>query len=277
MEVRTRFAPSPTGYLHIGGVRTALFNWLFARRHGGKFILRIDDTDASRHVEEAVALIFHGFQWMGMQWDEGPGVGGPDEPYYQSQRHDKHEKALIALIEAGLAYPCLATAEELDTQRAAAKAAKTPFVYRGPNREMSPAECLSLFQEQKTALRYKVPLGRTTVLDDKVRGQVEWQTDLLGDFTIARAGGDPLYNLASIVDDIAMGITHIIRAEEHLSNTHPQILIAQGLGATLPVFAHVPYVAAPGTKKKLSKRNPPPGVMVASMSTRRPAICPKRS
>lgn len=263
MTVRTRFAPSPTGYLHIGGVRTALFNWLFARRHEGQFILRIDDTDASRHVEEAVALILGGFRWLGLNWDEGPDVGGPYAPYFQSQRRSFHDKALFALIEAGHAYPCEAKPEELEALREAAKAAKQPFVYRGPNRDISPSEVLAIFREKKTALRFKVPLGTTTILEDKVRGKVEWQTDLLGDFTIARSGGDPLYNLASIVDDIDTKITHIIRAEEHLSNTHPQILIAKGLGAELPVFAHVPFVAAPGGKKKLSKRNPPPGVMVA--------------
>lgn len=262
MKVRTRFAPSPTGYLHIGGVRTALFNWLLARRHEGEFILRIDDTDASRHVEEAVKLILDGFRWLGMQWDEGPEVGGPFGPYYQSQRRENHEMALVALVEAGFAYPCQAKPEELEAQREAAKAAKQPFVYRGPLRDLSPDEALGLYREERTALRFKVPTGQTTVLDDKIRGRVEWRTDLLGDFTIARSGGDPLYNLASIVDDIDMQITHIVRAEEHLSNTHPQLLIAKGLGAPLPVFAHLPFVAAPGGKKKLSKRNPPPGVMV---------------
>lgn len=263
MSVRTRFAPSPTGYLHIGGVRTALFNWLFARRHGGQFILRIDDTDASRHVEEAVQLIQDGFRWIGMNWDEGPVIGGPNAPYFQSQRRPIYDKALQQLIETGHAYPCLAEPATIDAEREAAKTAKRPFVYRGPNRDMAPAEALQVFRDKKPALRFKVPIGKTTVLEDKIRGRVEWQTDLLGDFTIARSGGDPLYNLASIVDDIDMKITHIIRAEEHLTNTHPQLLIAQALGAELPTFAHLPYVAEPGTKKKLSKRNPPPGVMVA--------------
>lgn len=275
MEVRTRFAPSPTGYLHIGGVRTALFNWLLARRHGGEFILRIDDTDATRHVEEAVTLILDGFRWLGLQWDEGPAVGGPNEPYFQSQRRANHEAACRALVEAGMAYPCLATPQELEAQREAARAAKLPFVYRGPGRDLPPAEALALFVEKRTALRFKVPLGKTTVLEDKVRGRVEWQTDLLGDFTIARSGGDPLYNLASIVDDIDMKITHIVRAEEHLSNTHPQLLIAEALGARLPVFAHVPFVAAPGGKKKLSKRNPPPGVMVALEEYERAGYLPE--
>lgn len=263
MTVRTRFAPSPTGYLHIGGVRTALFNWLLARRHGGQFILRIDDTDESRHVEEAVELILSGLRWLGIDWDEGPQIGGPCGPYFQSQRQEVYQQALTHLIAGGFAYPCEAHPDELEAARTAAKAAKKPFVYRGPLRDLPPDECLAMFREKKTALRFKVPLGETTVLEDKIRGRVEWQTDLLGDFTIARSGGAPLYNLASIVDDVEMKITHIVRAEEHLSNTHPQLLIARGLGASLPEFAHVPYVAAPGTKKKLSKRNPPPGVMVS--------------
>jgi glutamyl-tRNA synthetase len=262
MTVRTRFAPSPTGYLHIGGVRTALFNWLLAKRHGGQFILRIDDTDEARHVEEAVRLILDGFRWLGMDWDEGPEVGGPCGPYFQSQRGDKYAQAMTTLLEAGLAYPCMIDPKELDTLRQAALAAKQPFVYRGKTRDLPPDEALAIYRESKPALRFKVPAGRTTVLEDKIRGKVEWQTDLLGDFTISRSGGQPLYNLASIVDDVDMKITHIVRAEEHLSNTHPQLLIAEGLGAALPIFAHLPFVAAPGTKKKLSKRNPPPGVMV---------------
>lgn len=263
MTVRTRFAPSPTGYLHIGGVRTALFNWLFARRHGGQFILRIDDTDEARHVEEAVQLILDGFRWLGMNWDEGPDKGGPHAPYFQSQRSAIYQKAILDLIDAGWAYPCLATPAELETARTAAVKAKTPFVYRGPLRDLPPSESKAIYLEKKAAIRFKVPLGQTTVLEDVVRGRVEWQTDLLGDFTIVRAGGQPLYNLASIVDDVDMKITHIIRAEEHLSNTHPQVLILEALGAPRPVFCHVPFVAAPGGKKKLSKRNPPPGVMVA--------------
>ncbi|QDU59778.1 Glutamate--tRNA ligase 1 [Planctomycetes bacterium Pan216] len=263
MEVRTRFAPSPTGYLHIGGVRTALFNWLLARRHGGQFILRIDDTDTARHVDDALTKIFEGMRWLGLDWDEGPDVGGAHGPYFQSQRTDNHVAAITQLLESGKAYPCETSTTELDELREAAKAAKRPFVFRGPNRDMSGSEALALWKEKQCAVRFKVPQGKTTVLLDAIRGAVEWRTDMLGDFTIARDGGKPLYNLASIVDDIETKITHVVRAEEHLSNTHPQLLIAEGLGAPLPTFAHVPYVAAPGGKKKLSKRNPPPGVMVA--------------
>lgn len=263
MSVRTRFAPSPTGYLHIGGARTALFNWLLARRHGGQFILRIDDTDEARHVDEAVSKILEGFRWLGIDWDEGPEIGGPHGPYYQSQRGDKYEAAIIQLIKSGKAYPDLTPTTEVDTLRRAAEAAKQPFVYRGKERDMDPAAALDVYLSKRPAVRYKVPSGRVVALDDKVRGHVEWQTDLLGDFTIARNEGKPLYNLATVVDDIDMKITHIVRAEEHLSNTHPQLHLFEGLGGEKPVFAHIPYVAAPGTKKKLSKRNPPPGVMVA--------------
>ncbi len=278
MSVRTRFAPSPTGYLHIGGARTAFFNWLLAKRHQGQFILRIDDTDEARHVEDAVTRILEGFDWLGLGWDEGPEFkghgGGSHGPYYQSQRQDKYESAIISLIKQGRAYPDLTPPEETDLMRKAAEAAKQPFVFRGKDREMAPADALALYESQRPAVRYKVPAGRTTILDDKVRGRVEWQTDLLGDFTIARTGGKPLYNLASVVDDIGMQITHIVRSEEHLSNTHPQLHLFEGLGGELPVFAHIPYVAAPGTKKKLSKRNPPPGVMVAIEEYQRAGYLP---
>lgn len=263
MSVRTRFAPSPTGYLHIGGVRTALFNWAFARRHGGQFILRIDDTDQAREVEGAIKLICDGFRWMGMDWDEGPEVGGPHGPYFQSQRGPKYEAAMDRLIEAGAVYPCLATEKELTAARDLAKAAKQPFIYRGPTRTMSPGEVMDVWRKQRPAMRFKVPEGQVVKLSDHVRGDVEWRTDLTGDFTVARAGGQPLYNFASIVDDLDMEITHVVRAEEHLSNTLPQLLILEALGGKRPEFAHVPFVAKPGGKQKLSKRDPPPGVMVA--------------
>lgn len=275
MTVRTRFAPSPTGYLHIGGARTALFNWLLARRHGGQFILRIDDTDEARHVQEAVELILRGFRWLGLDWDEGPDIGGPHAPYFQSQRGDKYAAAIETLIAEGHAYPDSTPPGELEAQRKAAEAAKRPFVFRGDQRDMDPDRALEIYQATKPSVRFKVPTGKTTVLEDKVRGRIEWQTDLLGDFTIARTDGKPLYNLASVVDDVDMRITHVVRAEEHLSNTHPQMLLFEALGASMPVFAHIPYVAAPGTKKKLSKRNPPPGVMVGLEEYERAGYLPE--
>ncbi|MDW8223039.1 MAG: glutamate--tRNA ligase [Gemmatales bacterium] len=255
MSVRTRFAPSPTGYLHIGGVRTALFNWLFTRRHGGQFILRIDDTDVERNRPEALRPILDGFRWLGIMWDEGPEVGGPHAPYFQSQRLPLYQEAARKLVLAGQAYPCLATKEELETERRAAELAKRPYIHRGKGRNLSPEEALQLWQEKQLPLRLKVPLGRKIVLDDLIRKRVEWETDLLGDPVILRSDGTPLYNFATVVDDIAMKITHVIRAAEHLSNTPLQILIFEALGASLPAFAHVPVVNEPGSKKKLSKRD----------------------
>src|SRR3954468_1263359 len=155
MTVRTRFAPSPTGYLHIGGVRTALFNWALARRHGGQFILRIDDTDRAREVDDAVRLICDGFRWMGMDWDEGPEVGGPHGPYFQSQRGPKYEAAMDRLIEAGAVYPCLASEKELTAAKDLAKAAKQPFIYRGPTRTMSPGEVMDVWRKDRPAMRFK--------------------------------------------------------------------------------------------------------------------------
>jgi glutamyl-tRNA synthetase len=254
MTVRTRFAPSPTGYLHIGGVRTALFNWLLARHYGGQFVLRIDDTDQERHVEAAVGLILEGFRWMGMDWDEGPEVGGPHGPYYQSKRGDKYKAAAERLVASGHVYRDYSTQEERDAAKAAADAARVAYRFRGtPPTSEQIAQYDS--EGRPYALRFQVPLGRKVVVKDKIKGDVEQSTDEMGDFVIVRAGGQPLYNFASVVDDADMEITHIVRAEEHLANTFSQILIFEALGYTLPVFAHVPYVAAPGSRKKLSKRD----------------------
>jgi glutamyl-tRNA synthetase len=253
MSVRTRFAPSPTGFLHIGGVRTALFNWLLARRHGGQFILRIDDTDQQRHVEEAVGLILDGFRWMGMDWDEGPEVGGPYGPYFQSQRTDRYTRAAQALVAAGVAYRDYSTDSERAAEREAAERAKTAYRYR--RKPVSDAD-LARFEAEghPFALRFQVPLGRSVVVDDLIKGPVEQKTDEIGDFVIVRPDGTPLYNFASVVDDAEMEITHVIRAEEHLANTYSQVLVFEALGHKLPAFAHVPYVAEPGSRKKLSKR-----------------------
>jgi glutamyl-tRNA synthetase len=254
MTVRTRFAPSPTGFLHIGGVRTALFNWLLARHHGGQFLLRIDDTDQQRHVEAAVHLILEGFRWMGMDWDEGPEVGGPHAPYFQSQRADHYARAAAELVASGHAYRDYSTEPERAAEKAAAERAKVAYRFRGtPPTE----EQVARFEAEGRpfALRFQVPLGRTIVLHDLIKGDVEQRTDEVGDFVIVRPDGSPLYNFASAVDDAEMRITHVVRAEEHLSNTFAQMLVFEALGSALPAFAHVPYVAAPGSKKKLSKRD----------------------
>ena len=253
MSVRTRFAPSPTGFLHIGGVRTALFNWLLARHHGGQFLLRIDDTDQQRHVEDAVRLILEGFRWMGMDFDEGPEVGGAFGPYYQSQRGEHYKKAAEALIASGHVYRDYST----EAERAADKKEADAFnrAYRFRRKPASDADRARFEAEGRPyALRFQVPLGRTVVVPDLIKGNVEQQSDEIGDFVIVRPDGTPLYNFASVVDDITMQITHVVRAEEHLSNTFSQVLLFEALGATLPAFAHVPYVAEPGSKKKLSKR-----------------------
>jgi glutamyl/glutaminyl-tRNA synthetase len=255
MTIRTRFAPSPTGYLHIGGVRTAIFNWLLARRLGGSFILRIDDTDAERNRPEALQPILDGFRWLGIDWDEGPEVGGPYGPYFQSQRKHLYREAALRLLAEGKAYPCYRTKEELDAERKEAEKNKRTYVHRGPHRETSPAECQLLYDRKPAALRFKVPPGRTVVVDDLICGPVKHETDNIGDPVILRPDGSPLYNFATVVDDHGLQITHVIRAKEHLSNTPVQMLFFEALGYEVPRFAHVPVVNAPGSNKKLSKRD----------------------
>jgi glutamyl-tRNA synthetase len=255
MTVRTRFAPSPTGYLHIGGVRTALFNWLYARKHGGQFILRIDDTDAERNRPEALQPILDGFQWLGINWDEGPDVGGPHGPYFQAQRGHLYRDAAMKLLESGHAYPCYMTKEELDALRKQAESQKQNYVHRGKDRALTPADAVRFFQQKPTTIRLKVPDNRTVVIDDQICGKVEVQTNLMSDPVILRFDGSALYNFATVVDDAAMKITHILRAKEHLSNTPPQMLIYEAMGIAPPVFAHVPVVNAPNSSKKLSKRD----------------------
>jgi glutamyl-tRNA synthetase len=253
--VRTRFAPSPTGYLHIGGVRTALFNWLFARRHGGQFLLRIDDTDAGRNVEAALAPILHGFRWLGIDWDEGPEVGGPYAPYYQSQRLASYQDAVARLLAGGFAYRDYATPEEIQAERDSAQAEKRPFLYsRRWMAETRQQEAAFAAQGRAAVVRLKMPREGKLVIDDLVRGQVEFEWAREQDHVVQRADGTCLYHLASVVDDFDFQITHVIRAEEHLSNTPRQIFIAQSLGYPLPAYAHLPYVAEPGSKNKLSKR-----------------------
>ncbi|MGD9722743.1 MAG: glutamate--tRNA ligase [Pirellulales bacterium] len=253
--VRTRFAPSPTGYLHIGGVRTALFNWLFARRHGGQFLLRIDDTDAERNVDAALAPILHGFRWLGIVWDEGPEVGGPYAPYYQSQRLGRYQAAVEKLLAGGFAYRDFATPAEIQAEREAAQAEKRPFLYSRRWMAETPQQQAAFAAEGRQAVvRLKMPRDGKLVIDDLVRGQVEFEWAREQDHVVQRADGTCLYHLASVVDDFDFQISHVIRAEEHLSNTPRQIFIAQSLDYPLPAYAHLPYVAEPGSKNKLSKR-----------------------
>jgi glutamyl-tRNA synthetase len=253
--VRTRFAPSPTGYLHIGGVRTAFFNWLFARHHGGQFILRIDDTDQERNVIEALQPILDGFRWLGMDWDEGPEIGGDHGPYYQSQKLERYQAAVQTLLDRGLAYHDYATPEELKAERDAAEKEKSSFLYsRKWMAETQEERARFEAQGRKAVVRLKIPRAGSCKFADHIRGQMEIDWAREQDHVIQRADGTVLYNLANVVDDFDMGITHVIRAEEHLSNTPRQIFIAQGLGYALPEYAHVPFVAEPGSKNKLSKR-----------------------
>jgi len=254
---RTRFAPSPTGFLHIGGVRTALFNWLYSRRQGegGKYVLRIDDTDQQRNVEAALAPILHGFHWLGLQWDEGPEVGGPYAPYFQSQRGPRYQAAVDHLLATGAAYWDYATAEEMDAERKAAEREKRQFEYSRRFMAATAAERTAFeTQGRKWVIRLKMPREGKLVLHDLVRGDVEFDWAQEADHVVQRTDGSFIYHLASVVDDRDFAITHVIRAEEHLSNTPRQVFIAQALGYDLPAYAHLPYVAEPGSKRKLSKR-----------------------
>jgi glutamyl-tRNA synthetase len=255
---RTRFAPSPTGYLHIGGVRTALFNWLFARQHGGQFILRIDDTDAQRNVEEALAPILHGLRWCGIDWDEGPEVGGAHGPYYQSQKPDRYKQTVQELLDKGLAYHDYGTTDELKAEREAAEKEKRVFVYSRKWMATTATERAAFeAQGRQAVVRLKMPREGACELDDLIRGhvRVEWANEQ--DHVVQRADGTCLYHLASVVDDFDMQISHVIRAEEHLSNTPRQIFILEGLGFPRPQYAHLPFVAEPTSKNKLSKRKIP--------------------
>jgi len=253
--IRTRFAPSPTGCLHIGGVRTALFCWLFARHHGGRFILRIDDTDRQRNVDEALAPILAGLRWLGIDWDEGPEVGGPFGPYYQSERAELYSQAAEELLSRGFAYRDYATTEEIRQEREAAQQEKRPFVYSRRWMAETPQDAARFEAEGRSAVvRLKMPREGTLVVEDLVRGPVEFQWTQEQDHVIERADGSCLYHLASAIDDHQMEISHVIRAEEHLSNTPRQVFILQSLGHEPPKFAHLPLVAEPGSKTKLSKR-----------------------
>lgn len=246
-EVRVRFAPSPTGSLHIGGARTALFNWLFARHNGGKFILRVDDTDLQRSTEESMKGILEGLRWLGIDWDEGP--------IYQSQRIEEYRKFANKLLEEGKAYYCFCTKEELEEMRKQAEKEGRPPMYTGKCRNLTKEQIEEhLRQGRKPVIRLKVPQQGKTVVHDVIRGDVEFDNSTFDDFIIMKSDNMPTYNFATVVDDYQMGITHVIRAEEHLSNTPKQILIYEALGVEIPQFAHVSMVLAPD-RSKLSKRH----------------------
>ncbi len=253
-NVVVRFAPSPTGYLHLGSARTGLYNYIFARRHGGTFILRIEDTDLTRSTDEAIAQIISAMREMGLDWDEGPGVPGAHGPYRQTERQAIYHEYVGRLLAEGHAYPCFCTAEELDEERRLARAEKRDWVYSGKCRALSPDDV----ERRKAAgdpftLRIRVPAG-TTTFHDLLRGPVEFANDTIGDFIILRSDGTVTYNLAVVVDDATMEVTHVLRGDDHISNTPKQVVIYEALGAAVPEFLHMPLLF--GTdKKKLSKRH----------------------
>ena len=254
-NVRVRFAPSPTGYLHIGGVRTALFNWLFARQHGGQLILRVDDTDQARNVHEALQPIMAGFKWLGIDWDEGPGVGGPHAPYFQSQRADIYAEAVEKLLQNGHAYRDFSKPEEFAAERQAAEKEKRQFIYSRTWMAETDEDVRKFEAEgRESIVRLKMPRAGQCEFHDMIRGDMSFAWGGEQDHVIQRKDGSCLYHLTSVVDDGAFKISHVIRAIEHLPNTPRQIFIAQSLGLDLPVYAHLPFVAEPGSSNKLSKR-----------------------
>ncbi|WP_448873750.1 glutamate--tRNA ligase [Desulfobulbus propionicus] len=248
-EVRVRFPPSPTGYLHIGGARTALFNWLFAKQHGGKLILRIEDTDEERSTQASIDGILEGLQWLGIDWDEGP--------YFQTEFADEHVAAANRLLESGHAYKCFCTREELERKREAALAEKKSEVgYDGTCRHLTPEQIREKeAQGLPSVIRFKVPERQGTLFyDDQVLGRIERAYSEIEDFVIVRSNGKPLYLLCNVVDDIRDRITHIIRGQDHMTNTTRQVLLYEALGAKLPVFAHMP-LTLDLQKRKISKRS----------------------
>jgi len=251
---RVRFAPSPTGDLHVGGARTALFNWLFARQHGGTFILRLEDTDAVRSTAEYECNLLQDLAWLSLPWDEGPGVEGPFGPYRQSERLPLYRSVLEVLLRKGKVYPCYCTDEELEAERAAQLARSRPPRYGGRCRGLSESDRRRLEEEgRRPAWRFQVVPGEI-LFDDLIRGTMRFQAADLGDFIVVRSNGLPAYQLAVVVDDHAMRISHVIRGEDHLSNTALQLCLYEALGYPPPVFAHHGLVLGED-RSKLSKRH----------------------
>jgi len=247
-EIVTRFAPSPTGFLHIGGARTALFNWLYSRGRGGKFLLRIEDTDRARSTDEAIAAIFDGLQWLGLEWD--------GEPVHQFSRAARHREVVEQMLAVGTAYRCYASPDELKDMRDKARAEGKSKLYDGRWRDRDPSEAP---QGVAPAIRLKAPLTGETVIEDQVQGRVTWQNENLDDLVLLRSDGNPTYMLAVVVDDHDMNVTHIIRGDDHLTNGARQTQIYQALGWSVPVMAHIPLIHGPDGAK-LSKRHGALGV-----------------
>ncbi|MDB5097532.1 MAG: glutamyl-tRNA synthetase [Cyanobacteria bacterium RYN_339] len=248
-QVRVRFAPSPTGYLHVGGARTALFNWLLARHTGGVFVLRIEDTDTGREKENAVQAIFDGLKWLGLTWDEGPGAAEPHGPYFQTQRLDIYNRYVQQLLESGRAYKCWMTPEQLEAKRNEATAAGAQYRYQRAWAAQHEAP------GQPFVVRFQAPTEGAIVVDDLVHGTVTFDAkEMVDDFVIVKKDGIPTYNFAVVIDDATMAITHVIRGDDHLSNTPKQVALYQALGIVPPRFGHIPMILGPD-KVKLSKRH----------------------
>ena len=253
--MRVRFAPSPTGHLHVGNVRTALFNWLLARGQQGTFILRIEDTDVERSTADSDAMILEDLRWLGLDWNEGPDIGGPVGPYRSSERLGKYQSRARVLIEQGHAYYCFCTPEQLEAERKAALANNLPPKYSGRCAQLDPEESRARVQKgEPAAVRFRTPENREIVFADLVRGDIRFHTDVIGDQVLLRSDGHPAYNFAVVVDDGLMGVTHVVRGEDHISNTPRQILIYEALGFAPPAFGHVAMVLGPD-HTKLSKRH----------------------
>ncbi|MFZ5515712.1 MAG: glutamate--tRNA ligase [Candidatus Zhuqueibacterota bacterium] len=254
METRVRFAPSPTGHLHIGNARTAILNWLFARHMNGKFLLRIEDTDQERSADEYIKFIYEDLRWLGLYWDEGPDVGGPHKNYRQSERLPIYQSFAKKLMDQGQAYYCFCTPEELEVARKESLARGESSIYNGRCRNLTKAEQDAFFTEgRKPAIRFRVPDGAIS-FTDVVKGELTFEHDNIGDFVIMRGEGIPTYNFAAVVDDGLMEITHIIRGDDHVSNTPRQVVIYNALGFTIPVFVHIPMILGQD-RTRLSKRH----------------------
>jgi glutamyl-tRNA synthetase len=252
--LRLRFAPSPTGYLHVGGARTALYNWLLARRSGGTFILRIEDTDLSRSTEEAIEAILRDLRWLGLDWDEGPDAGGEHWPYRQTGRMALYREAAQRLLEGGYAYRCFCSPQELKERRERALREGRPPMYDRRCLSLAEDEVRRLAKEGRPyALRFRVPEGET-VVRDAIRGEITFRNREIEDFVLLRNDGTPTYNLAVVVDDVDMRISHVVRGDDHLSNTPKQLLLYRALGAEAPVFAHLPMIVG-RDGRPLSKRH----------------------
>jgi glutamyl-tRNA synthetase len=260
-NVRVRFAPSPTGYLHVGGARSALFNFLFARHHGGTFILRIEDTDRSRYVEGAMQEIFESLRWMGLNWDEGPDVGGSCGPYLQSERTALYQEHARKLIAAGHAYRCFCSSGRLSALRTGQEKNKLPVGYDRKCRDLPASEAEALLASGAPhVIRFKIPSGRKVVFEDSIRGSIEYESDLLDDIVLIKSDGFPTYHMANVVDDHFMGITHVMRGDEWIASTPRHVLLYEAFGWAPPVFAHLPIILAEDGKK-LSKRKGAASVM----------------